>query len=159
MKLVKYSPWKELTPFAEFGPWREFRALEERLERALGDLLPRGREEGLVGGWEPAVDVYETEKEFVLKAELPEVEEKDVHVNVEGNLLTISGERKQEREIRQEHYHRTERLYGSFARSFTLPEAVDRDNIKATFKEGVMKLTMPKRESAKPKEIKIESGT
>lgn len=158
MRLVKYSPLKELTPWTEFDPWREFRSIEDRLEKVFGDLLPRGREEGLARTWEPAVDVYETDKEFVLKVELPEVEEKDVHVNVDGNMLTLTGERKQEREIKKEQYHRTERFYGSFARSFTLPDTVDRDNIKATYKGGVMKLTLPKKEGAKPKEIKIETG-
>lgn len=158
MKLVNYSPWKELTPWTGFEPLREFRALEERLERMFGDLLPRVREEGLARGWEPAVDVYETDKEFVLKAELPEIEEKDVHVSIDGNMLTLSGERREEKEIQKDRFHRTERFYGSFARSFTLPETVDRENIKATFKGGVMRLTLPKREGAKPKEIKIETG-
>ncbi len=145
MRLVKYSPLRDL--------WD----LEERVNRMFRDLVPhRIHEEDLVGGWEPAVDVYETDKEFVLKAELPEVEEKDVHVNVEGNILTITGERRKEEEIKEENYHRTERYYGSFCRSFALPDSVDKDKIKATFKGGVMKLELPKKEEVKPKEIKIE---
>lgn len=156
MKLVKYTPWKELAPWTEFDPWREFRAMEQRLERVFGELMPRWTEGRGARIWEPAVDVIETEKEFVLKAELPEVDEKDVHVNVEGNILTITGERKQEKEIKKENYHRSERFYGSFERSFALPETVDREQIKAVFKDGMMKLTMPKKEGLKPKEIKIE---
>lgn len=145
MRLVKYNPWRDMLD------------LEERVNRMFGDLVPqRTRREDLIGGWEPAVDVYETEKDFVLKAEIPEVEEKDVHVSMEGNILTISGERRKEEEIKEENYHRTERYYGSFCRSFALPDTVDREKIKATYKGGVMKLTLPKKEAVKPKEIKVE---
>ena len=145
MRLVKYNPWRDMVD------------LEERVNRMFGDLAPsRPGRESLTGGWEPAVDVYETEKGFVLKAELPEVEEKDVHVGMEGNILTISGERRKEEEVKEEHYHRTERFHGSFTRSFALPDTIDRDGIKATFKNGVMKLTLPKKEAVKPKEIRIE---
>lgn len=145
MRLVKYNPWRDMLD------------LEERVNRMFGDLAPsRTRREDLIGAWEPAVDVYETEKDFVLKAELPEVEEKDVHVSMEGNILTISGERRKEEEIKEENYHRTERFHGSFCRSFVLPDTVNRENIKATYKQGVMKLTLPKKEAVKPKEIKVE---
>lgn len=145
MRLVKYSPMRDL--------WN----LEERMNRMFRDLVPRGTpEEDLVESWEPAVDVFETDKSFVLKAELPEVEEKDVHVNVEGNILTVSGERKKEEEVKEDHYHRIERFYGNFSRSFVLPATVDREKIKATFKGGVMKLDLPKKKEVKPKEIKIE---
>lgn len=145
MRLVKYTPLRDL--------WD----LEKRVNRMFHDFLPtpfRGEER--LGAWEPAIDVYETGKGYTLKAELPEVKEEDVHVNVEGNILTITGERKREEEIREEHYHRTERSYGSFSRSFALPESVDREKIRATFKGGVMKLELPGREEIKPKEIKIE---
>ena len=93
---------------------------------------------------------------FVVRTELPGVKEEDVHVNIEGNILTFTGERKSEEEISKEHYHRTERYYGSFCRSFAIPDSVDRDKIKATFKSGMMKLDLPKKEEVKPKEIKIE---
>lgn len=145
MKLVKYNPWRDMLD------------LEERVNRVFRDLAPRRiQEENLIGNWEPAIDVYETDTDFVLKAELPEVEEKDVHVSMEGNILTIRGERRREEEVKEENYHRTERFYGSFCRSFALPDTVDRDKIKATFKGGVMKLSLPKKEAVKPKEIKIE---
>jgi HSP20 family protein len=146
MRLVKYSPLKDL--------WD----LEERVNRTFRDMVPRHlfHEEEFTGGWEPLVDVYETDKGFVLKAELPGMKEEDVHVNIEGNILTFTGERKREEEITKEHYHRTERYYGSFCRSFAIPESVDREHIKATFRSGVMKLDLPKKEEVKPKEIKIE---
>ncbi len=145
MRLVKYSPMRDL--------WD----LEERFNRMFKDLVPRRlHEEDLMGGWEPAVDVYETEKGYVMKVEIPEVDEKDVHVNVEGNLLTVSGERRREEDVKKENYHRTERYYGCFSRSFALPETVDREHIKATFKGGVMKLELPRKTELKAKEIKIE---
>ncbi len=146
MKLVKYAPLRDM--------WD----LEERVNRMFRDLIPRRfyEETPLTGGWEPAVDVYETDKSFVLKAELPEVKEEDVHVNIEGNILTITGERRREEEIKEDHYHRTERFYGTFTRTFAIPDTVDREGIKAAFKGGVMKLTLPKKEEVKPKEIKIE---
>jgi HSP20 family protein len=133
--------------------------MEERMERLFGDLFPRWAGPAEVAPWEPAIEVYENDKEFVLKAELPEIPEKDVRVSIDGGVLTISGERKEEREIKKDKYYRSERFYGNFTRSFTLPPSVDADGIKATFKDGVMKLTMPKKEISKPKEIKIEAGT
>ena len=145
MKLTRYTPRKDL--------WN----LEDHFNRMFETFLPaRLRDDRRAGEWAPAVDVYESEKAYVLKAELPEIEEKDVHIHVEGNILTLTGERKHEEEVEKEHYHRTERFYGTFTRSFALPETVDRDKIKATFKRGIMKLEMPKKEEVKPKEIKIE---
>lgn len=145
MKLTRYAPMKDL--------WN----LEDHFNRMFENFLPaRLGGERHLGAWEPAIDVYETDKAYVLKAELPEIDEKDVHVNVEGNVLTLSGERKHEEEVKREDYHRTERFYGTFSRAFALPESVDREHIKATFKKGIMKLEMPKKEEVKPKEIKIK---
>lgn len=148
MKLIRYAPMQDLL------------TLEDRFNRIFGGLLPRWNGEAPAGTreWEPLVDIHENEKEFVLKAELPEVAEKDVHVNVEGNLLTITGERKRDEEVKEGQYHRTERFYGAFARTFVLPETVDNDQIRATYKDGVMRLVMPKKEAAKPRQIRIESG-
>jgi HSP20 family protein len=145
MKLTRYSPARDL--------WN----LEDHFNRMFESFLPaRMRDDMPVTRWEPAIDVFETDKAYVLKAELPGIEEKDVHVNVEGNILTLTGERKHEEEVKKEHYHRTESFYGTFSRSFVLPDSVDREKIKATFKQGIMKLEMPKKEEVKPKEIKIE---
>ena len=106
--------------------------------------------------WAPPVDIYETEDAIVLKAELPGVDAKDVEVRVEDNTLYLKGERKFEKEVKEQNYHRVERSYGSFARSFSLPNSISADKVKAEFKDGLLTLTMPKREEAKPKTIKID---
>ena len=106
--------------------------------------------------WSPAVDIYETENELVLKADLPEVELKDIDVRVENQTLTIAGERKFERKDNGKGYHRVERSYGSFARSFSVPNTFDTDKINAGFKNGVLTITLPKKEAAKPRQIKVE---
>lgn len=162
-QLVKRSSGKELAPWTGFTPLRELRALEERLDKLFGDIFPRfgalsqrWTENSEIYGWEPAVEIYDNDKEFVLKAELPGISEKDVHVSMDEGVLTITGERKEEKEVKKDKFYRTERFYGSFSRSFVLPPSVDAEAIKATFTDGVMKLSMPKRETAKPKEIKIQ---
>ncbi len=105
--------------------------------------------------WAPACDIYETENEIVVKAELPEVKKEDVKVTFENNLLTIHGERKLSEETKKENYHRVERSYGEFTRSFVLPNFVDPAKINAEFKEGILRVTMAKREEAKPKQVAI----
>jgi HSP20 family protein len=106
--------------------------------------------------WSPSVDVYETENELVLKADLPEVELKDIDVRVENQTLTIAGERKFERKDSGKAYHRIERSYGNFTRSFTIPSMFDTDHISAAFKNGALTVTLPKKETAKPRQIKVE---
>jgi HSP20 family protein len=106
--------------------------------------------------WAPPVDIYETENDIVLKAELPGIDPKDVEVRVEDNTLYLKGERNYEKEVKEQNYHRVERSYGSFARSFSLPNSIDADQVKAEYKDGMLTLTMPKREEAKPKTIKID---
>ena len=110
----------------------------------------------LGGAWAPLVDIYEREGNIELKAELPGVDSKDVDVRVENNVLTLRGERRIDKEVKRESYHRVERAYGSFSRSFTLPSMVDTERIKAEFKEGVLHLTLPKKEEAKPRQISIK---
>jgi len=112
----------------------------------------------LGGTWAPAVDIYEHEGNIVLKAELPGVDPKDVDVRVENATLTLRGERKVDQEIKRDHYHRVERSYGGFSRSFTLPSVVDTDKIKADYDNGVLRVVLPKREEAKPKQITINAG-
>jgi HSP20 family protein len=115
-----------------------------------------GEEDWALGGsWAPAVDIYEQDGNLVLKAELPGVDPKDVDVRVENNVLSLRGERKLDQEVKKESYHRVERSYGGFARSFTLPSVVDTSNIKAEFRDGVLRMTLPKREEAKPRQIQI----
>jgi HSP20 family protein len=106
-------------------------------------------------GWAPAVDIYETEKEIVLKADLPGVSLSDVDIQVENGVLTVRGQRNFEKEVKQEDIHRVERFYGNFARTFTLPETVDSEKIAASYENGVLQITMGKHEQAKPKQIKI----
>ena len=106
--------------------------------------------------WAPAVDIYETENELVLKADLPDVDLKDIDVRVENQTLTISGERTFEKKDTTKGYHRIERNYGSFVRSFSVPNTFDTENIAAEFKNGVLSVTLPKKEAAKPRQVKVE---
>jgi len=115
------------------------------------------REEDLSAGlWAPPVDIYETEDKIVLKAELPEIDKKDVDIKVDDNTLTIQGERKFDKDTKKENYHRIERAYGKFSRSFSLPNTIDKEKIKATYKDGILELIMPKKEESKPKQISVE---
>jgi HSP20 family protein len=115
-----------------------------------------GETEVSTRSWAPPVDIYETEDAIVLKAELPGIDPEDVEVRVEDNTLYLKGERKYEKEVNEQNYHRIERSYGSFARSFTLPNSINAEKVKAEYKDGLLTLTMPKREEAKPKTIKID---
>jgi len=142
-------------------PFRDLMSLQERMNRLFDESFRgvnrSGREEdwALGGSWAPAVDIYEQEGNIVLKAELPGVEPKDVDIRVENNVLTLRGERKFDNEVKQDNYHRVERAYGTFSRSFTLPSAVDTEKIKAEYKDGLLRVTLPTREEAKPKQISI----
>jgi HSP20 family protein len=105
--------------------------------------------------WSPAVDIFETEGEIVVKAELPGMERSDIALHLENNVLTLKGERRFEKETKEENYHRIERSYGSFSRAFSIPAIVDEDKIRADYKDGVLKIALPKKDQAKPKQIKI----
>jgi len=115
-----------------------------------------GKEVMTVADWTPLVDISETETEYAIKAELPEVRKEDVRVTVEDGVLTIQGERKQEKEEKGKKYHRIERAYGRFVRTFTLPDSVDEANVKAEYTDGVLRLHLPKSEKAKPKQIDVK---
>jgi HSP20 family protein len=131
--------------------------LRERMNKLFEDMAAsRGEEKDLAtSSWAPAVDIYETEGEVVLTAEIPGIEEKDIEIKVEDNTLTLKGERKFEKETKEENYHRIERAYGSFFRSFTLPSYVDQDKIEAEHEHGILKIRMPKRAELKPRKVKI----
>jgi HSP20 family protein len=133
-------------------------SLQERMNR-LFDESYRGRQAGddwgLGGSWAPAVDIYEQDGNIVLQAELPGLDPKDVDVRVENNVLTLRGQRSFDERVKKDNYHRVERSYGSFTRSFTLPNVVDTDKIQANYKDGVLRLTLPTKEEAKPKQIAI----
>ena len=140
-------------------PFRDLVTLQDRMNRLFDESFGRGRaaedDWSLGGSWAPAVDIYEKDGNIVLKAELPGIDPKDVDVRVENNVLTLRGERRFDQEVSKESYHRVERAYGSFTRSFTLPNVVDTQNIKAEFKDGVLRMTLPKREEAKPRQTQI----
>ena len=141
---------------ARFDPFRDMAVLHDRVNRLFGDAYG-AREEGVLSSWVPAVDIFENEqKELVLKAELPDVRKEDVSVTVENNMLTLSGERKVGTEVKKEQYHRLERSFGSFSRSFSLPTAVDTGKIGADFRNGVLTVRLPFREEAKPRSINID---
>ena len=138
-------------------PVRDLLTLQEKMNRMFeGSYRGASEEDWALGGsWAPAVDIYEKDGNIVLKAELPGVDPKDVDIQLENNTLTLRGERKLDSEVKKENYHRVERAYGAFTRSFTLPSGVDPNAIKAEYKDGVLRLTLPKREEAKPKQIQI----
>lgn len=140
-------------------PFRRVSTLQDQLNRLFREDFERTGEESSLTAWAPAVDIYETEHELVVKADLPEVDPKDLDIRVENNILTIRGERKFEKKVSEENYLRVERSYGAFARSFTLANTVNSEAIKAEYQNGVLTLSIPKREEAKPKQIKVNVGT
>ena len=140
-------------------PVRGLRSLEDQVNRVFHEAFDRTREEASLTAWAPSVDIYETEHELVVKADLPEIDPKDLDIRVENNILTIRGERKFEKQVAEDKYLRVERSYGSFARSFTLANTVNAEAIKADYQTGVLTLSIPKREEAKPKQIKVNVGS
>ena len=153
---------------ATLDRWEPFRGNPEtQLNRLFSDLFGRASQEQNLTTWAPAVDIYEGEQELVVKADLPDVKPEDLDIRVENNILTIRGERKFEKVGRpaaagetadEKNYLRVERAYGSFARSFSLANTVNTEAIKADYKDGVLTLRVPKREEAKPKQIKVSVG-
>ena len=147
-------------PIIRWEPFRELVSTQDRLNQLFNQTFsnafgPESRE--LTGGaWAPVVDIYENGNNLVIKAELAGIDPKDVEVRVENGTLTISGERKSEKEVKEGNYHRVERSYGSFHRSFNLPPTVSSENVTADYKDGVLTLNLAKREEAKPKTIKIQ---
>jgi HSP20 family protein len=150
-----------MTVLTRWEPFREFSTLQDRMNRLFRESYnDAGREDSLTStNFAPAVDVYEDEHKVTLKIEVPGIEEKDINVRVENNTLTVEGERKIEKEEKEENYRRVERQYGSFVRSFTLPQTVDSDNVSANYDKGVLKITLPKKAEAKPKQIKVNIGS
>src|SRR3982074_675127 len=150
-----------MTVLTRWEPFREFSTLQDRMNRLFRESYNEpGRDESLAAaGFAPAVDVYEDEHNVTLKIEVPGIDEKDIDIRVENNLLTVHGERKIEKEEKEENYRRVERQYGSFTRTFTLPNTVDTENVQASYDKGVLKITLPKKAEAKPKQIKVNLGS
>lgn len=143
-----------------WDPFRELSTLQNRVNSIFQDYGRPGQDElTTTGNFIPAVDVYEDEHKIVLKLEIPGVNQDDVDIRLENNTLTISGERKFEKEEKEENFHRIERRYGSFSRSFTLPNTVDTENIRANYEHGVLNIELSKRAEAKPKQIKVNTGS
>jgi len=148
-----------MTVVTRWNPYRELNSLQSRMNR-LFDAQFGGREESLTtGAFVPPVDVYEDQHSVQLKLEVPGIAEKDLDITVEKNTLTVTGERKFEAEEKEENFHRVERRYGSFTRSFSLPTTVNTEDIKADYEQGVLKIRLAKRQEAKPKQIKVNIGT
>ena len=152
--LTRWEPFR-----TQWNPWKELEDVEKRLSALWG--RPQGKVEGQkeaisVAEWSPLVDITEDEKEYLIKAELPEVKREDVKLTVQDNVLAISGERRYEKEEKNKKYHRVERAYGNFLRSFTLPEDADGSKVSAEYKDGILKVHLPKSEKATPKSIEVK---
>ena len=146
MTLVRWNPLKEVP------------VLQNRINRMFDDFFPDGILEGIrgmEGTWNPVVDIYDTNDSTVIKADLPGIKKEDIAINIEGNVLSLSGERNVDEEVKKENFYRRERAWGMFKREFTLPSTVDHDKIKADFKDGVLKIEIPKPEEKKPKAITV----
>lgn len=142
-----------------WDPFRELEDMSERLNRMFSrPAVPakNGKESLTVADWIPTVDISETDGEYVIKAELPDVKKEDVKITLEDGVLTLTGERRQEKEEKSTKYHRVERSYGSFVRSFSLPDLVDETKVKAEYRDGMLNLHLPKSEKAKPRAIEVK---
>ena len=148
-----------MTVITRWDPSREFSTLQERMNRLFRDSFGDGQEALSTSTFAPPVDVYEDEHNVTLKIEVPGIDEKDIEVRIENNTLTVHGERKFEKEEKEENYRRVERQYGSFTRSFTLPNTVDHENVQANYEKGVLKIKLAKKAEAKPKQIKVNVGS
>lgn len=145
-----------MTMITRWDPFRDVVSLQHRMNRLFDDRLGAlMRDESLTGAFVPPVDVYEDENSIQVRLEVPGVDEKDIDIQLENNVLTVRGERKFEKEEKEENFHRIERRYGSFTRSFTLPTTVNSDDVKADYDKGVLKIQLAKRAEAKPKQIKV----
>lgn len=147
MRIVKYDPFGEL------------RSLQNEMNRLFSSSFSRSGENDqmMQGAWNPSVDIYENQNQLVLEAELPGMKPEDVDLSIENNVLTIHGERKFEKKAENDNFHRVERAYGNFTRSFTLPPTISSETADAEFENGVLRLTLAKREEAKPRRIEIKA--
>ncbi len=146
-----------MTVITRWDPFREFSNLQDRMNRLFRES--QGPEEALTtSSFAPPVDVYEDEHNVSLKIEVPGIDEKDIDVRIENNVLTVHGERKFEKEEKEENFRRVERQYGSFTRTFTLPTTVDAEKVSANYDKGILKIALPKKAEAKPKQIKVNVG-
>ncbi|MGE5359748.1 MAG: Hsp20/alpha crystallin family protein [Bacteroidales bacterium] len=144
-----------------WDPFRDLAEVQERVNRALGDFYgTRGSDDVMRrGAWIPPVDIYEGQNhEMIIKAEMPDIRQEDLDIRVEDNTLTITGEKKLDESVKQDQFHRVERAYGQFSRSFSLPASIDSEKVSADYKNGVLTIKLPMREEAKPKQIQVKVG-
>ena len=154
---VQLAPTRAFRHYMTVDPFREMFDLQRRINQLFENRPAATSNEGVaLSAWTPAVDIYEDEQAFLIKVELPEVSREDVKVNLHDNTLAISGERRFENEEKRDSYHRVERSYGQFYRSFTLPPNINAEAIDAQFKDGVLRLQLPKKDEAKPKQITVK---
>jgi len=144
-----------VSSITRFDTFQGLSGLQEQVNRLFDTSFPGRSDNSALTTWAPAVDIYETENELVVKADLPDINEKDLDVRIENNTLTIRGERKFEKKVTEDNYLRVERTYGSFTRSFSLPNTVNSEAIKADYKNGVLTVELPKRAESKPKQVKV----
>lgn len=158
MLLERWQP--RVQSLTRWDPFAEMADLRREMDHIFGEFF--GRTPSSMAAteamWSPLVDIHETKDSFLLMAELPGVKQEDVEVSVEGDTLTLKGERKREAEVKEDQYHRIERSYGRFERSILLPSVVDPNRVKATYRDGVLEVQLPKKEEAKPKAVKIEAA-
>lgn len=147
MELVRFNPTRGVSPYR--------RRMDSLFDDFFGDLFD-GTRTDLAHGWNPRVDIFEEDDRFVVKAELPGVEKDNITIDVKGRVLTVKGERSDENEVKEKDYYRRECTYGTFQRSFTLPDETDSEKIRAEYKDGVLKLNIPKPETRKPKKITVQ---
>src|ERR1700736_2201642 len=149
-----------MTVLTRWEPFREFSTLQDRMNRLFRETQGNTQDDSLTtSSSAPAVDVYEDEHNVTLKIEVPGIDEKDIDVRIENNTLVVHGERKIEKEEKEENYRRVERQYGSFTRTFTLPNTVETETVSATYDKGVLKVKLAKKAEAKPKQIKVNVGS
>ena len=141
-----------------YDPFRELRSLQNEVNRLFSGSFDRGESGMMLGDWNPSVDIFENKDQIVLEAELPGLKPEDVNISIENYVLTIHGERRFEKKDESDNFHRVERSYGSFTRSFTLPPTVSTENVEANFDNGILRLALAKREEAKPRRIEIKAG-
>jgi HSP20 family protein len=148
-----------MNSITHWGPFQNLSTLQEQVNRLFESKFQGRGDDSALTTWAPAVDIYETENELVMRADLPGINEKDLDVRVENNMLTVRGERKFEQQVKEDNYLRIERTYGSFSRSFGLPNSVNTEAIKADYKNGVLTVELPKRAESKPKQVKVNVTT
>ncbi len=145
-----------MTTITRWNPFRELQQLQKRMDQIWDSSVPSGNDQLSHGDWYPSVDIFEKGNAVVIRAELPGMKKDDIDVSIENNILTLKGKREIEKEVNEADYHRIERSYGSFIRSFSLPKTVDADKVKASYNDGILELSLPKSKEAEPKKIEIK---